>query len=136
MLECKGSQSAIPERVQRAFEAIERVPLAYADCPSEHREVEKGRGRIQTHRCIVSDVLTGWENEPDLWPGLRSIVMVESTRENGDIDTAERRYYVSSLPPEEAHIAHAVRAPLAHRDNLHWVARRDLWRRPVQGAYG
>jgi predicted transposase YbfD/YdcC len=47
--------------------------------------------------------------------------MVESTREIGDTVTTERRYYVSSLPPEAAHIAHAVRAHWRIENNLHWV---------------
>ncbi|MFL9998920.1 ISAs1 family transposase [Paraburkholderia sediminicola] len=120
-LACTGNQSAMLERVQHAFEAIERVPLAYADCLSERREVKKGHGRIETRRCIVSDVLTGWQHEPDLRSGLRSIVMVESTREIGEIDTAERRYYVSSLRAETAHIAHAVRVHWRIEDSPHWV---------------
>ena len=36
--------------------------------------------------------------------------MVEATREIGDSITTERRYYISSLPSDAAHIAHAVRS--------------------------
>jgi predicted transposase YbfD/YdcC len=121
VLACKGNQGTMLKRVQQAFEAIERVPLAYTDCLSEHREVEKGHGRIEMRRCIVSDVLTRWQHEPDQWPGLRSIVMVESTREIGDTVTTERRYYVSSLPPDAARVAHAIRAHWGIENGMHWT---------------
>jgi predicted transposase YbfD/YdcC len=120
VLACKGNQGTMLKRVEQAFEAMERVPQAYADYTDEHREVEKDHGRIETRRCVVSDILTRWKCEPDLWPGLRSIVMVESTREIGDTVTTERRYYVSSLPPDAERIAGAVRSHWRIENNLHW----------------
>ncbi|MBB5447998.1 putative transposase YbfD/YdcC [Paraburkholderia sp. WSM4177] len=121
VLACKGNQGTMLGRVQTAFEPMECVPLAFADYNSEHREVEKGHGRIETRRCVASDILTRWQFEPDLWPGLRSIVTVESTREIGDtVTTTERRYYVSSLPPGAARIAHAVRAHWGIENGMHW----------------
>ncbi|WP_243751440.1 hypothetical protein [Paraburkholderia sp. BL10I2N1] len=39
VLACKGNQGTMLGRVQTAFDAMERVPLAYADYTSEHREV-------------------------------------------------------------------------------------------------
>lgn len=47
--------------------------------------------------------------------------MVEATREIGDTKTVERRYYVSSLPPDAARIAQAVRAHWRIESRLHWV---------------
>jgi predicted transposase YbfD/YdcC len=47
--------------------------------------------------------------------------MVEATREIGDTVTTERRYYVSSLPPEAARIAHAVRSHWRIQNSMHWV---------------
>jgi hypothetical protein len=34
------------------------------------------------------------------WPGMKSMVMVESMRQTADQVTAETRYFVSSLPPD------------------------------------
>lgn len=62
---------------------------------TEYSEIEKDHGRIETRRCIASDVLTRW-SQPGYWSGVRSVVMVEATREIGDTITVERRYYVSS----------------------------------------
>ncbi|MGC3030621.1 ISAs1 family transposase, partial [Burkholderia sp. DN3021] len=69
-------------------------------------------------RCVVSDLLSKWRPVA-LWPGMRSIAMVESTREIGDTVSVERRYYVSSLPPDAARIAHAVRSHWRIENSMH-----------------
>ncbi|KAB0636382.1 ISAs1 family transposase [Burkholderia latens] len=121
VLSVKEKQSTPLTRIRAALDAIERVPGAYADCTSEYREVEKGHGRIETRRCIASSALTNWQPEPELWPGLRAIAMVESTREIGDAVATQRRYYVSSVPPDAARIAHAVRSHGAIENGMHWT---------------
>ena len=110
MLAVKDNQPTLLERVRYALEAIERVPDAYRDHTTEHQDIDKDHGRIETRRCIASDVLACWEPDPGLWPGLRSIVMVEATREIGDTRTTERRYYASSRPSDATRLALAVRA--------------------------
>ncbi|KVU32999.1 hypothetical protein WK65_29925 [Burkholderia ubonensis] len=57
---------------------------------------------------MFSDLLSKWRPVA-LWPGIRSIAMVE------------RRYYVSSLPPDVAHIAHAVRSHWCIENSMHWA---------------
>lgn len=64
---------------------------------------------LEMRWCIASDILTRWQ-QPIPRPGMHSIVMVEATREIGDKITTERRYYVSSLPPDAVCIARAVRS--------------------------
>jgi predicted transposase YbfD/YdcC len=121
VLAVKGNQPSLLAHIRTTLEAIERVPLADRGIfITEHREVEKDHGRIETRRCIASDILTRWQ-QPALWPGMRSIVMVEATREIGDKVTTEHRYYVSSLPPDAAHIAHAVRSHWRIENSMHWV---------------
>jgi predicted transposase YbfD/YdcC len=121
VLAVKGNQPSLLAHIRTTLEAIERVPPADRGIfITEHREVEKDHGRIETRRCIASDILTRWQ-QPAIWPGMRSIVMVEATREIGDKVTTERRYYVSSLPPDAAHIAHAVRSHWRIENSMHWV---------------
>lgn len=120
VLAVKGNQPSLLTHIRTTLEAIERIPAAERDVfITEHHEVEKGHARIETRRCIASDILTRWQ-QPALWPGMRSIVMVEATREIGETVTTERRYYVSSLPPDAAHIAHAVRAHWGIENGMHW----------------
>ena len=55
------------------------------------------------------------------WEKLRSVCVVEATREIGAHTSTERRYYLSSLPPEAALLARAVRAHWGIENSLHWV---------------
>ena len=55
------------------------------------------------------------------WEKLRSVCVVEAIREIGTQTSTERRYYLSSLPPEAALLAHAVRAHWGIENSLHWV---------------
>ncbi len=49
---------------------------------------------------------TSWMYEKDKWLGMKSIIMLESTRIIGDKTTKEISYYISSLPAK----ANAVRS--------------------------
>ncbi len=121
MLAVKENQPSLLAEIRSSLEAIERLPADdRAVCANEFREVEKVHGRIETRRCVVSDLLSKWRPVA-LWPSMRSIAMVESTREIGDTVSVERRYYVSSLPPDAARIAHAVRSHWRIENSMHWV---------------
>ncbi|MGF6604968.1 putative transposase YbfD/YdcC [Paraburkholderia sp. GAS448] len=123
VLAVKENQPTLLARMRTALQAIDSFPDGYRKlaAASEHCEVEKGHGRIETRRCLVTDILANPQFEPELWPGMRSIVMIESTREIRDSAATEHRFYVSSLPPDAAHIAHAVRAHWAIENSSHWV---------------
>ncbi len=123
VLAVKGNLPTLLARMRTALEAVDRFHDGYRKLAtvSEHCEVEKGHGRIETRRCLATDILADLQFEPEPWPGMRSIVMIESTREIGDNVATERRFYVSSLPPNATHIAHAVRAHWAIGNSSHWV---------------
>ncbi|MGU7844135.1 ISAs1 family transposase, partial [Burkholderia sp. AW33-5] len=105
VLAVKENQPTLLVEIRSTLEALDRLqPEDRWDCSSEYREVEKDHGRIETRRCLVSDVMNTWRAAA-LWPGMRSIVMVEATREIGNTVTVERRYYASSLPPDATRIA-------------------------------
>ena len=46
--------------------------------------------------------------------------MVEPARRTGDKMSVEKRYYVSSLPPDAKRLAHAIRSHWAIENRLHW----------------
>jgi predicted transposase YbfD/YdcC len=121
VLAVKENQPALLARVRKNMDACEQCPGLCADLMTEHCEIDKDHGRIETRRCIASDALTRWGFEPDLWPGLRSVAMVEATREIGGTVSVERRYYVTSLPPDAARIANAVRSHWRIENSMHWV---------------
>lgn len=89
--------------------------------------IEKGHGRRE-HRCCTvlaaPDVLA--RLDPDgQWPGLQSVVRVTATRIAGDAapetGTTAVRYYLSSLPPDAAHLGQVIRSHWAVENQLHWV---------------
>ena len=82
--------------------------------------VEKGHGRLEVRRYWQSGAI-GWFADRETWENLRSVGVVEAVREvAGQPPSTERRYYLSSLSPDIARFAHAVRAHWSVENNLHW----------------
>ncbi len=79
-----------------------------------------GHGRVETPQCEVIDTLGAMDTEG--WPGLQSIVKVQSERY--DKKTARTcsqiRYYISSLPADAVLINETVRQHWSIENNLHW----------------
>ena len=89
---------------------------------SEFSEVEKGHGRIETRNVFSIgklDEIDGLGLEK--WPGLKSVTLVESTREINGKSTVEYRYYLSSLTADAECIAKAIRGHWGIENSLHWV---------------
>jgi predicted transposase YbfD/YdcC len=86
----------------------------------QFEETDKGHGRIEIRKCTVIDELS-WMDERDKWQGIKSIVMVESSRIIGSKTTEETRYYITSLPAEPKKIANAIRSHWGIENTLHWV---------------
>lgn len=117
VLALKGNQGAAHGEV-RAFldDAIER------DAPGlvKMETVEKGHGRIEIRRYWQSGDI-GWFADRAEWENLHSVGVVEAVREvGGSAPSTERRYYLSSLPPDIAKFARAVRGHWAVENQLHW----------------
>lgn len=117
VLALKGNQGSTHQDVRDYFEA----PNApWKDTPhSVFEETDKGHGRIEIRKVIVTDDL-GWLTQRKEWSGLTSIALVESTRIIGEKETTERRYYLSSLPADAARIGRAVRQHWGIENRLHW----------------
>ncbi len=62
-----------------------------------------------------------WLQERHDWPGLKSVVMVESTREIGDKIEREIRFYITSLVLLAHQIGPVIRSHWAVENSLHWV---------------
>lgn len=80
---------------------------------------EKSKGRYEKRICrIISDLkyfpdTEGWEN-------LKSLICVESTRELHGKISIEKRYYLSSLPPNARILANCIRKHWMIENELHW----------------
>jgi predicted transposase YbfD/YdcC len=85
--------------------------------------VEKDHGRIERRQIYSIKVGNGIEFEAlKIWPGLKSVTMIISTREcAGQEATVERRYYLSSLEANAEKIGSAIRFHWGIENSLHWV---------------
>ena len=122
VLSLKQNQPHLHEAVVEMF-AHERSQ-AFDGCPHTFTEtVGKGHGRIETRRCWAIDAPDYRQYvDPDrTWPGLRSLVMVEAERRLEGRTTTETRYFISSLPAQDARLPQAVRRHWGVENSLHWV---------------
>lgn len=84
-----------------------------------HRTQETGHGRDETRTYIQMPVPEGLPGlQP--WAGLRSIGVVVSECVRDGKETAEVRYYISSLAVGVKRFAHAVRSHWAIENSCHW----------------
>jgi predicted transposase YbfD/YdcC len=81
-----------------------------------------GRGRREKRRCWAwgGDLGEWLEGEED-WAGLESIAAVELEREENGETAVERRYFISSHPPDAGTLAVAARSHWGVENSLHWV---------------
>ena len=119
VLALKGNQGTLNADVRLFLESEAAKPHSSA-IHDTHTECDAGHGRVETRRCVVSQQLNWLEQKPH-WAGLRSIAMIEETRECNGHTSTERRFFISSLPADARQIAHAVRAHWAIENALHWT---------------
>lgn len=139
VLALKGNQATVHEEVKTFLDAAltERTaprPVGARLTPGAAHlalweTVEKDHGRIETRRYFQSAELD-WFADQSKWEGLKSVGLVEATREVGGKQTVERRYYLSSLPLDVETFAKAVRGHWGVENKLHWVL--DVWFREDQ----
>jgi predicted transposase YbfD/YdcC len=86
----------------------------------EHVTVEKGHGREETRTYLqfaAPERLPGF----GLWKALRTIAVVTSLCVRDGKETAEVRYYISSLTMDVKRLARAVRGHWGIENGCHWV---------------
>jgi predicted transposase YbfD/YdcC len=119
VLALKGNQSSLREDVELLF--TEQQNNGFTDTKtSRHETIDADHGRIETRiYTVVHD--TAWLQERHDWPGLQSVVMVESRREIGDKIEQETRFYITSLVLLAHQIGPIIRGHWAVENSLHWV---------------
>lgn len=123
VLALKGNQGTLRGDVELFF--TEQADRGFADTvASRHETVEKSHGRLETRvTTAIGDI--AWLRERHPWPGLRSIVMIESTREilarPGAPVERVRRFYITSRAADAAALGDVVRSHWSIENGLHWV---------------
>src|SRR5216683_5600992 len=119
VLSLKGNQGSLRDDVE--LFATEQKANGFKDTNvSTHETVDGDHGRIETRTyTVIHDV--AWLQERHDWPGLKGVVVVESTREIGDKIERETRFYITSLVWLAHQIGPVIRSHWAIENSLHWV---------------
>lgn len=80
---------------------------------------KKSHGRLETRKYWQSTEIE-WFADKQLWAGLKSFCMVESTREVSGERQVSRRYYISSVAGDIGQISGAIRSHWEIENCLHW----------------
>jgi len=119
VLALKGNQGALREDVE-VFVA-EQKATGFQDTEiSRDTTIDGDHGRIETRTTTVIHDVT-WLQERHQWPGLKGVVMVESSREIGGKTEQETRFYITSLVLLANLLGPIVRSHWAVENSLHWV---------------
>ena len=118
VLAVKGNQPPLIDNV-RLFDA-EQSAWGFAEATVDRTETVDGdHGRIET-RAVTDYQNVEWLHERDEWPGLKSVIKVESRREIGAKVETEIRFYLASAVLT-AIVAAPSCAPLGNW-TLHWCS--------------
>ncbi len=119
VLSLKGNQTLLHDDIRTFF--VDAEAHAFAGIPHTTAETVDGdHGRIEVRRAWATDDLAWLEDRPR-WSGLRSVLRVDAERTVGERTSCETRFFLSSLPPDAALLARAVRSHWAIENSLHWV---------------
>jgi predicted transposase YbfD/YdcC len=119
VLAVKDNQPSLCEALRELFAAHDARGLKTVRF-GEHTEIGKDHGRIETRRCVVSEDIQ-WLAQRERWCGVRSVAMIESTRQIGEQSSTERRYFISSLRVDAKRLGEAIRAHWGIENSMHWV---------------
>jgi predicted transposase YbfD/YdcC len=119
VLALKGNQGSLREDVE-LFVAEQKASGFKDSKISQNQTVDGDHGRIETRiTTVIHDI--AWLQERHDWPGLKAVVIVDSTREIGDKTERETRFYITSLVLLANLLGPIVRSHWAVENSLHWV---------------
>jgi predicted transposase YbfD/YdcC len=117
LLALKGNQEALHQAV---IDYIDEQLEGELEGAQEHVTVEKGHGRPETRTSLQLPAPAGLPGF-GLWKALRTIAVVTSLGARDGKETAEVRYYISSLSMDVKRLARAVRGHWGIENSCHWV---------------
>jgi predicted transposase YbfD/YdcC len=85
-----------------------------------YAEEEKSHGREELRACWVLEDLSEIRDR-DLWPDLKSVIVVVRERTVGDKNSCEKHYYISNRQASAELFLRAIRGHWGIENGLHWV---------------
>jgi predicted transposase YbfD/YdcC len=119
VLALKGNQGALRDDLE--LFVAEQKARDFADTLiSQATTVDGDHGRIETRTTtVIHDV--DWLQKRHNWPGLKAVVIIESSREIGGKIEQETRFYITSLVLLAVLMGPIIRGHWAIENSLHWV---------------
>ena len=116
----KGNQPTLLSEMERFFDDADKAAV------DRHTEMDKGHGRLEERRCLVSTAIDWMDGERRFpgeyrFPKLAAIAMIESKVETKAGTRTERRFYIASRAITAKAFGEAVRAHWQIENALHWV---------------
>lgn len=118
VLALKGNQRCLHAEVENFFRQVLEVSPEEANCDFYISE-EKSRDRWEK-REVWATMNLDWLPQASEWEGLRSLVLIRSTRTIKGKSSTELKYYISSLFADAQKQGQAVRAHWGVENKLHW----------------
>jgi predicted transposase YbfD/YdcC len=119
ILALKGNQGTLRDDVE--LYAREQKAVGFTDAHiSRDETVDGDHGRIETRTVTVFQDVE-WLQKEHQWPGLKSVVMVESKRESAGKTETETRFYITSLVLLANALGPMIRSHWMIENALHWV---------------
>ena len=119
VLALKGNQGSLREDVE-LFVAEQKAADFKNTTISRDQTVDGDHGRIETRTTtVIHDV--AWLQERHDWPGMKAVVIVESSRESAGKIERETRFYITSLVLLAHLLGPIIRSHWAIENSLHWV---------------
>jgi len=118
VLALKGNQSTLHDEVASFMEDAQASD--FEGVTHDFLETTtRAHGRVETRRYWISEEIE-WLTHHAQWKDLRSVGMVESTRDIQGKLTSERRFFIASIAANADTFARAVRGHWAIENTLHW----------------
>jgi predicted transposase YbfD/YdcC len=119
LLQVKGNQGGLHDETVMLFDQCLRDDchgIAYSTAAT----IDKGHGRIEERRLWATSEVN-WFAERGKWKNLRSLIRVRAKRTVGGQTSTEHRYYISSLPADNAsRLLAYIRGHWGIENTLHW----------------
>lgn len=125
VLSLKDNQPHLHRECEELFEWLRGPhPVDQAVVLGYDTQVDGGHGRIETRQVWTTEALEG-VGACERWPGLTTLVLVESIRQVADQERLERRSYISSLPgttdADAKRLSSVIRTHWEIENRVHWV---------------
>ena len=116
----KGNHLGLKKEVEALMCAI-KEDRTFGYQVETNRTIDKEHGRIEERICWQVELPCERLSEGHLWKDLRSVAMIEATREVGDKVSREVRYYLSSLEVNAEKMNEIIRGHWSIENSCHWI---------------